>query len=261
MIKTGLVSITFRKLSVDEIIRLVSEAGLDSIEWGGDVHVPHGNISAARNAKRLCDSSGLEVASYGSYYKAGSGPKQELSFSSILDTALELDAGTIRVWAGEKNREDADPEYQSMVIDDLLRIADLAKESGPSISIEFHGGTLTNTNDSAIQLIKELSHPNIRLYWQPPVGRDEKYCMDGLERISDSVSNLHVFHWDVLDGRIQRLPLADGEISWLKYLSIFKRTEKTRHALIEFVKDDAPENLISDASALKSWVQKINQPH
>ena len=44
IIKSGLVSITFRELNPLEIIRLVSKAGLDGIEWGGDVHVPHGDI-------------------------------------------------------------------------------------------------------------------------------------------------------------------------------------------------------------------------
>ena len=40
MYKTGLVSISFRSLSVDEIIDLVKDAGLEAIEWGRDVHAP-----------------------------------------------------------------------------------------------------------------------------------------------------------------------------------------------------------------------------
>jgi hypothetical protein len=44
MIQTGLVSITFRQLSPPAIIDLVRQAGLEGIEWGGDVHVPHGDL-------------------------------------------------------------------------------------------------------------------------------------------------------------------------------------------------------------------------
>ena len=42
MLKTGVCSVTFRNLNVERIIELVVEAGLDGIEWGGDVHVPTG---------------------------------------------------------------------------------------------------------------------------------------------------------------------------------------------------------------------------
>ena len=50
-LKTGLVSITFREKSPEEIVGLVVEAGLDGIEWGGDVHVPHGDLAKAREVR------------------------------------------------------------------------------------------------------------------------------------------------------------------------------------------------------------------
>jgi len=40
IIKGGIVSVTFRNLSPERIISLVSEGGLSAVEWGGDVHVP-----------------------------------------------------------------------------------------------------------------------------------------------------------------------------------------------------------------------------
>ena len=48
MIHTGLVSVTFRKLEPAEIVDLVKQAGLQGIEWGGDIHVPHGDIQRAK---------------------------------------------------------------------------------------------------------------------------------------------------------------------------------------------------------------------
>ncbi len=41
--RAGLVSVTFRQLSPEEIVRVAREAGLTVIEWGGDVHVPPGD--------------------------------------------------------------------------------------------------------------------------------------------------------------------------------------------------------------------------
>ena len=44
---TGLLSVTFRHLPFERIIELAAEAGLDGIEWGGDVHVPPGDLKQA----------------------------------------------------------------------------------------------------------------------------------------------------------------------------------------------------------------------
>ena len=40
MAELGLVSISFRNLSVDEILAAVKQAGLSCVEWGSDVHAP-----------------------------------------------------------------------------------------------------------------------------------------------------------------------------------------------------------------------------
>jgi hypothetical protein len=48
----------------------------------------------------LTESAGLEVSSYGYYYKAGISESEGLRFSIVLETAVALNAPTIRVWAG-----------------------------------------------------------------------------------------------------------------------------------------------------------------
>ena len=106
--RSGLVSITFRKLSPAQIVDLVCRAGLEGIEWGGDVHVPHGEVARAREVGRITSDAGLAVASYGSYYRAGHG--EGAPFETILQTAAELKAPLIRVWAGIKGSADADAD-------------------------------------------------------------------------------------------------------------------------------------------------------
>ena len=73
MIQGGLVSASFRALAPGEIVDLVAQAGLAGIEWGGDVHVPHGDVACAREVYRRTVDAGLTVCSYGSYYRAGTG--------------------------------------------------------------------------------------------------------------------------------------------------------------------------------------------
>ena len=56
----GLTSVTFRKLTCEEIIRLAQESGAECIEWGGDVHVT--DEKTAREARRGCEQAGLQTA-------------------------------------------------------------------------------------------------------------------------------------------------------------------------------------------------------
>jgi len=62
--KTGLVSVSFRQLAPAAIIDLCLQTGLSSIEWGGDIHVPHGEESTASEVGAMTRSAGLSVAAY-----------------------------------------------------------------------------------------------------------------------------------------------------------------------------------------------------
>lgn len=89
-VRTGLVSVTFRQLPADEVAEVAAKAGLAAIEWGGDVHVPLGNLVAAQRVKALSEVHGLEIAAYGSYLRAGSVDREEMR--SAVATAEALGA-------------------------------------------------------------------------------------------------------------------------------------------------------------------------
>ena len=67
----GLVSVSFRQLPAEEIVRLCAECGLEAVEWGGDIHVPHGDCATAEKVSGLTEAAGLRTAAYGSYYRCG----------------------------------------------------------------------------------------------------------------------------------------------------------------------------------------------
>ena len=54
MLNTGLVSVTFRDKTPEEIISTVKQCGLEGIEWGGDVHVLPALILRLVNRHRIC---------------------------------------------------------------------------------------------------------------------------------------------------------------------------------------------------------------
>jgi 3-dehydroshikimate dehydratase len=251
MLRSGLVSVTFRQLTPEEIVKLVSEAGLEGIEWGGDIHVPHGDVKRAREVSRMTKDAGLSVAAYGSYYRVGRLPVGD--FEKILETALALEAPTIRVWAGDRGSQDADDAWWAKVVEESREIADMAEKEGIAIAYEYHGDTLTDTNDSAYRLLNEVAHQSIRCNWQPAVGRSVESRLDGLRQILPYLANVHVFHW--VSG--ERLPLSAGEDEWMLYLKLISEASGEHYTMLEFVKGDEPEQFLEDAKSLRIFLMQL----
>ncbi|MEO6876665.1 MAG: TIM barrel protein [Opitutaceae bacterium] len=240
-------------MSPAEIVALVCQAGLRGIEWGGDVHVPHGDVARSREVRELTQQAGLTVAAYGSYYRAAQSESAGLAFGRVLDSAVELGAPLIRVWAGPAGSAAASRELRTQVTADLRRIAGLAAAASVGVSLEFHNGTLTDTAESTRQLLAEVNHPNLSTYWQPPIDLDTAPCVQDLQSLLPKLTHVHVYHWR--PASTERLPLAAGAERWRRFLEVAETAAGDRYALLEFVEDDAPANFLRDAATLKSWLK------
>jgi 3-dehydroshikimate dehydratase len=249
MLTPGLVSVTFRSLGPEEIIRLAGQGGVESIEWGGDVHVPAGETNRAREVGRWTREAGLMVSAYGSYYRLGGGGSEAAPFERVLASAAALAAPTIRVWAGHKGSADCSPQERREIIDDALSVAEMAARAGITISLEYHDGTLTDTQASVRLLLKELTHPNIEFLWQPSHGEPVEACAGRLLDVLPRLRNVHVFHW--WPTHRERLPLAEGEARWGVYIDIVRETGRPVDFLLEFVAHDSPGQFMADAATLR----------
>jgi sugar phosphate isomerase/epimerase len=250
MLTGGLVSITFRKLSPAEIAALVQRAGLSAIEWGGDIHAPHGDVARAREVARLTADHGLRTCAYGSYYRVGESEAKGLAFAAVLDSAVALGAPVIRVWAGARGSVDADAAYRAAVVADSRRIADLAQAAGVQVAYEYHGNTLTDSDAAAQRLLAEAAHPALLTFWQPHVGRPADEAEAGLRAILPRLANLHVFSWRAHE----RLPLAERAADWRQWLAVARGSGRDHVCTLEFVKDDSPERFLEDARTLREWL-------
>ena len=257
-IRSGLVSITFRKLSPRQVVDAAAAAGLAGIEWGGDVHVPHGNLGQAAEVRNMTVDAGLSVAAYGSYYRAGASEAAGLAFESVLETARALGAPVIRVWAGPVGSADTDAATRACIVADSRRIAVLAARAGIVVASEYHGGTLTDTDVSTTTYLAEVGHENFRTYWQPRVGRDVEEAAAGLTLVLPQLAHLHVFHW--WPDATHRLPLAAGSDRWLRYLALAASGSNDGFAMLEFVPDDDPARLPAEASTLNRWLMGLCPP-
>ncbi len=254
MLSAGLVSITFRKLKAEAIVELVAESGQQCIEWGGDLHCLHGDLAVAEHVREITAAASLRVSAYGSYYRLGA--EHDFQFSDVVSSARALGAPIIRVWPGNKSSSQADDAYRQLVVDDALRCAELAAAENINISYEFHSNTLTDTNQSAAELLAATSRPNIGTFWQPPNGQDTAYRLAGLKHVLGLVSNVHCFSWDA---ETNRLALDAGVEGWTLFLAELAGSGRNHDVLLEFVAEDDPDNFRQDAAVLNKWLSVANR--
>lgn len=247
MFTTGLVSVSFRKELPETIIAAAARAGLQGIEWGGDVHVPCGDIQNAKRVKALTEAAGLQTLAYGSYYRLGSSAKE---FDRILETAQALGASVIRIWGGSKGSEELTWEERSALVQEAKDIAEAAGKKQITVTLECHVNTITDCWLSAKSFLSEVNHPRLKMYWQPNQMRDFPYNLSAAEQLADDTVNIHVFHWD----SEKRYPLAEGESDWKQYLQVFQKTGKDYGLLLEFMHDDRLESLEEATQTLFKWI-------
>lgn len=249
MLTPGIVSVTYRQLTPAALLDAARKAQLSVIEWGGDVHVPHGDISRAIHVGGMTRGAGLLPVSYGTYYRAGSyGSEYPAVFTAMLRTAEALGASNLRLWAGCSGSIDTDAVLRTALTNELRHCAQMAKNDGKSISFEYHSGTLTDRADSARRLMEALGADNASLYWQPNQFLSHEENCSALQQLLPYISNVHVFAWE----GSARLPLAAHAQRWRNYISILKTVPRDRAMLLEFTPNDDPAELAREAEVLRS---------
>lgn len=262
MIHPGLCSLTLGHLSPLEVISLCQETGLTHIEWWGrdKGHVPTGDIETAQLVGEATRDAGIKVSTYGSYYCVGESEAEETSFDAVLNTAVALGAPAIRVWAGTKGSDVVTPDQRQAVIDDALRIADQASEFNVRIIFEYHQDTLSDSNDSTIQLADSLKHPFIDFSWQALTDIPIKERVKGLQSILPRLRTVHVFNWTRdKEANFLRHPLSDALDEWQTYFCMIKQTKTDHVALLEFVPNDSIEQFKIEAHTLNKLMTSNNE--
>lgn len=252
--KTGLVSVSFRGYSWEQVLGMAVSCNLEGIEWGGDIHVPCGDIGLARKVGEKTRESGLQVVCYGSYYRMEDADSLDEALERLVDTAQALGAPLIRIWAGRKASCEADAAYRDRICANTKRLAAVAKARNIEIAFEYHGDTLTDTAASAKALLDAVDCANVGCLWQPPVGMSPEDCCAGIRTVAEYVRNVHVFSW-LAGGPVVRLALDEGEKKWKQCFAELSKIPGERWMLLEFVKDDAPGQLCRDAETLKRWIK------
>lgn len=253
MIRAGLCSVTFRGLTPEALVALAAENGVEAIEWGGDRHVPPGEVAVAEEVRALCAAKGIVASSYGSYVRAGTeGCLQD--FEKVLVSARLLGAGNIRVWAGDRIRTEAGAAGFEACAGDLAEMARRAAAHEITVSVEYHRNTLTEEAEDARDLLLAADHANLFSYWQPVPGRGRGRWLEELVLLQPWLGDLHVFYWIMTEDGQQRRPLAEGLAHWRALFDAWRPAPSWPHprcGYLEFVQDDDEARFLDDMRDLR----------
>ena len=254
MLKTGLVSVSFRKLSPETIIDMVKKAGLCGIEWGGDVHVPAGDLSRAKSVRAQMKEAGLETLAYGSYYYLGANENYKAEFQKVIDSAAALGAPVIRIWGGKKVSSALSAEERVALVRETQDLCDMLQNTGIDLAFEFHNNTITDTAESAVQLMKEAGRNNLYLYYQPnrhhvPVGEAAlPHCLKELNMVMPYLYHVHAYHFNAQN---EKCLLENGFSDFAEYIKSIHTAGKKPALMIEFCLDESVDNFYRDAETIK----------
>ena len=239
---SGIVSISFRSHSPDEILSAAAAVGLSHIEWGSDVHAPRDEHTRLQQLA----AAALPCCSYGTYFRLGISPLEELA--DHIRAAKMLGTDKLRVWAGRRTASQYSPEERRAFWDQCTAAAAIAEAHGVTLCLECHRRSYTETKEGALELMEHVASPHFRMYWQPnpdiSIGENLAY----IRLLRDYITHVHVFHW-VGD---QRLPLREGIPIWRRYLDALGGSH---HLLLEFMPDDRLESLKEEAEALHALIR------
>jgi len=244
----GLVSVSFREYSAEEILNAMKSVGLTCIEWGSDIHAPCHDTVQLEKLVSLQERYGIACCSYGTYFRLGENDVNELL--DYITAAKKLGTKILRLWCGAKGSGQYTAEEREALFLQCRTAAAMAKEHDVILCMECHNHTFTDTKEGALALMQAVDSPNFRMYWQPNQYKTEEENLRYAELLSLYTCHLHVFHWK----GDNRYPLSDGVKIWQNYL---ERFDGERTLLLEFMPDHKIESLLAETAALMKLAGKV----
>lgn len=239
--KLGLVSVSFRELTPFQIMDLMKSVGISIVEWGSDVHAPYKETERLKEIAKVQSENGIVCSSYGTYFRAGVTPIEELK--GYINAAKILGTNVLRIWCGDRDSEKYSNEEKESLFETCRRLADIAKENNVILCCECHGWSYTNTLSSALELMTAVNSENFKMYWQPNQFKDFETNLEYAGKIAEYTVNIHIFNWEGED----KFPLIEAKEKWQAYLKKFSGNE---NLLLEFMPDGKPESLKTEYEAL-----------
>lgn len=211
-------------------------------------------MESCRTIRRRAGDLGLTIPVYGSYLRAGAD-----SFADDLETELSivesLDADLIRVWAGEQEYGDHDPDHWDRVVEDVTRVSRSAADRDLEVTVEKHANTLTNAAEGAKRLVDAVDSDTVGVNWQPSFWSTPEEIRDDAELLAPLSNNVHVLAVSERNGPPYS-SLSNAYFDLETVLRPILASDFDGYANVEFVPDDGKygETVTRELEYLRSIV-------
>jgi sugar phosphate isomerase/epimerase len=248
----GLCTIANKSEDAAAVIAAAGAAGYDAVEVWGEDHVGDGTPERCAALRSAAADAGVALAVYGSYLRCGSREFAD-TYERELALADELGVDRIRVWLGTCDYEDRTDADWERAVADLQRITDAAARRGLAVTVETHGGSLTNRPEGARRAIEAVEGP-CGLNWQPLFDKPADALPDEARDLAPLTNNVHVQAVPER-GSSDRCPLDEAYFDVGACLAALRDGGFDGLVAVEFVADDRPfaEAIAADLAVLREW--------
>jgi len=157
--------------SIHEAMSFAAELAFDGIEIAcREPHLsPETSLPRVREMKALADGHGLEIPALAGYMGlfSTSGDAECAGaydqFMGLLERAVMLEAGMIRIFQGGPNAFLAEDYHYAKAAFWIRKCAEEARAAGKRIVLEIHNQSLVETTDSALRLLELIGDDQVGL--------------------------------------------------------------------------------------------------
>jgi sugar phosphate isomerase/epimerase len=250
-LSVGACTIALSDRPVEAALDAAAAAGADGVEiWGRD-HAGDRSTERCRTVRASAAERGLDVPVYGSYLRAGTdGVRDEAERE--LRVAGDLGADLVRVWAGDREYDDCGEVYWERVVADLGALADRAAERGLALTVERHGGSVTDDAAGAARLVEAVGGA-VGLNYQPLFRNGAADIAAEAADLAPLSNNVHLQAVSE-EGDEERCALADAYFDVAGLVGTFEAAGFDGCYEVEFVTPRAPAGaaLAGDVAFLRS---------
>ncbi len=209
--KTAVFTVIMPDYSLESAAEELSKLGYDGVEWRvhDSYHIALADLSArAKDVRKLCDDSGLEIAALTSYLKIHA--SQEIGL--LLDGAGAMGARQVRVTVPLYDRSTDYNELFDGALKDLENVQEMAAARGVKANIEIHMGNICPSAALAHRLVSNFDPQWVGVIYDPGnmVYEGMENWRLGMELLGPYLAHVHLKNskWSAEEQS------DDGHVTW-----------------------------------------------
>jgi len=245
----------FKEWPLEAVLQWAAPLGFDGVElWMGHIEKFQEDNGPLDHLLKQLDAYQLQVpviSGYTTFSGGFSGEKnlrQEYeTMRRLLDAARQLRCPAVRTFAGHISSRKASPEQWGQLVQDIKNVMKMAEQYEVDVAVEIHYDTFVDNAESALQLLREVGHPRLKLVFDSAnLNVEQIDPVAVLPSLFPYVKHVHLknYKWDHANRyKSIPVPIMEGDVDNEKLLLEFKRLGYGGFVSLEYFGELKEENI------------------